>query len=96
MGGVLYFCGMSYNERNAHARDRRLHFDAPTHTYYVDRESDGSQFVCESVTTIVEGLFEQFDADYWAARKATPEGERSRDGASRPRGALLPRREAFA
>lgn len=69
----MYFCGMNYNERNAHARDCRLHFDAPTHTYYVDRESDGSQLVCESVTTIVEGLFEQFDANYWAARKATPE-----------------------
>ena len=61
---------MNYNELNAHPRDRRVRFDAPTHTYTVLCE-DGREVACDSVTTVVEDLFEKFDAEYWAARKAT-------------------------
>lgn len=57
---------MNYNQRNCHPRDCRLQFIPETHTYLVD----GAEF--DSVTTVVEGLFEQFDAEYWAERKATP------------------------
>lgn len=64
---------MNYNERNAHARDKRVHFDAATHTYTVESEDTGHITPCDSVTTIINGLFEQFDADYWAVRKATPQ-----------------------
>lgn len=56
-----------YNIANAHARDRRIAFDVDTHTYTVD-----GQLRCDSVTELVEACFEQFDADYWSARKATP------------------------
>ncbi|MDE6311848.1 MAG: hypothetical protein K2L96_08560 [Muribaculaceae bacterium] len=62
---------MNYNERNAHARDSRLLFDADTHSYFV-RMADDTLQPCDSVTTIVDGLFEPFDAEYWAKRKATP------------------------
>lgn len=62
---------MNYNERNAHARDRRVHFDAATHTYTVESEDGRNIVACDSVTTIIDGLFEQFDADFWARRKAT-------------------------
>lgn len=64
---------MNYNLLNAHVRDRRLHFDAGDHTYSVDAADGSGTIQCESVTTIVDSLFEKFDADYWAARKATPE-----------------------
>lgn len=58
----------SYNDVNAHERDRLLSFDPDSHTYYY----------CErpmiSVTTLVENCFPRFDAEYWAARKALKEG----------------------
>lgn len=62
---------MSYNDTNTHARDRRIHFDADSHTYTATTPA-GGEVLCDSVTTIVESLFAAFDADYWAARKATP------------------------
>lgn len=57
---------MNYNERNRHPRDARLEFEPESHTYRVDGE------VFDSVTTVVEDMFERFDAEYWATRKATP------------------------
>lgn len=56
------------NVRNAHERDPYLSFDAASHTYRL-----GSQEM-KSVTTLVEECFPQFDAPYWAARKALKEG----------------------
>lgn len=55
---------MNYNICNSHQRDSKLHFDETEHKYTVNGE------VYKSVTTLVNEHFEQFDADYWAARKA--------------------------
>lgn len=63
---------MNYNEKNKHPRDCRISFDAAGHQYTAT-SPDGTRIDCDSVTTIVERCFEQFDADYWAERKATPE-----------------------
>jgi hypothetical protein len=57
---------MNYNELNAHQRDSLINFDEAQHLYTVNNQS------LESVTTVVEQCFEQFDAPYWAARKAIP------------------------
>ncbi len=57
---------MNYNQRNKCGRDDALCFEPESHTYSVG----GVPY--DSVTTVVEGCFEQFDADYWAERKATP------------------------
>ena len=54
----------NYNQTNRHERDDLIAFDAATHTYTIGRRT------FRSVTTIVESCFEQFDADYWAQRKA--------------------------
>ena len=59
---------MSYNDTNRHQRDALISFDSASHTY----THDGRQFT--SVTRVVERHFEQFDADYWAARKAPAMG----------------------
>ena len=59
---------MDYNEHNRHPRDSRVEFDSGEHVYTVD-----ACLRCDSVTTIVDACFEQFDAQYWAARKATAE-----------------------
>lgn len=56
-----------YNTHNSHERDSRVVFEPDGHKYIVD-----GSVVCDSVTQVVSSLFEQFDADYWAARKATP------------------------
>ena len=56
---------MNCNELHAHPRDGRLSFEPESHTYTVD----GRIFL--SVTTIVGDMFEKFDADYWATKKAT-------------------------
>ncbi len=61
-----------YNQAHIHPRDSRIHFDAPTHTYFIIAD-DGSRIDCDSVTTVVEGCFEQFDAEKWARRKTTDE-----------------------
>ena len=58
----------NYNERHAHHRDSRIVFEPGEHKYIVDGE-----VVCDSVTQVVTSFFAQFDADYWAARKATPD-----------------------
>lgn len=55
---------MSYNDINAHPRDRFIDFDPLNHTY-----SHGDKTLA-SVTTLVEDCFPKFDADYWAKRKA--------------------------
>lgn len=57
----------NYNEANSHPRDSRIVFEPVEHRYIVDGTID-----CESVTTVVSNCFSKFDADYWAARKATP------------------------
>lgn len=57
---------MNVNERHMHPRDAALCFDDASHIYTV------GGVVYDSVTTVVESCFERFDADYWAARKATP------------------------
>lgn len=57
---------MNFNDINRHERDGLIDFEESTHTY-----SMGGR-VFDSVTTVVERCFEQFDAAYWAERKATP------------------------
>lgn len=59
---------MNYNEQNRHERDARIVFEPVEHYYVVDGDVR-----CDSVTTVIADYFEKFDADYWAARKATPE-----------------------
>lgn len=55
---------IDYNSKNCHERDSKLQFDEASHTYTVDG------ITYKSVTTIVEECFEQFDADFWAEKKA--------------------------
>lgn len=59
---------MSYNNLNSHPRDEHLRFDAESHTYHFGARQ------LKSVTTLVEECFPQFDAVYWAHRKAAQEG----------------------
>ena len=61
----------NYNSANAHRLDSRIFFEPESHTYSV-RDDNGYMVECQSVTTVVDNLFAQFDAAYWAARKATP------------------------
>ncbi len=58
---------MDYNQQHFHERDALIHFNEADHIYTHNGQT------LESVTTIVEECFEQFDAPYWAERKATPE-----------------------
>ncbi len=54
---------MSYNDDNAHYRDNLIDFDPAEHKYYHDG-------ICyESVTTVVDSCFKQFDAEHWAREK---------------------------
>ncbi len=55
---------MNYNDKNKHERDCHIHFDADEHKYTLGGR------VLKSVTTIVGEHFQQFDADYHAARMA--------------------------
>ncbi len=55
---------MNCNVINAHERDSLLSFDEAGHNYFVN----GKQL--KSVTTLVQESFPQFDARYWAERKA--------------------------
>ena len=55
---------MNFNEKNSHYRDAQLNFDEASHTYTVN----GEEYI--SVTILVDKCFEQFDADYWAKKKA--------------------------
>ncbi|MBD5219855.1 MAG: hypothetical protein HDS72_06420 [Bacteroidales bacterium] len=59
-----------YNSINAHARDSKIQFEPVAHKYFVTAP-DGSRIECESVTTVIGNLFEQFDARYWATRKTS-------------------------
>ena len=59
---------MNCNQINRHERDSFIHFDEASHTYTVNGR------VLKSVTTLVGECFEQFDADYWAAKKAPAMG----------------------
>ena len=59
---------MTYNDINAHVRDSLISFDPARHVYSFENEE------FESVTTVVDGSFDKFDADYWAERKSrTPQ-----------------------
>ena len=58
----------NYNQTNQHDRDSRIQFEEASHTYTVNGQ------VFQSVTTLIGGCFEQFDADYWAAKKAPSMG----------------------
>ena len=60
-----------YNAANSFPRDSRVHFHEPSHSYYVDTQQGPVE--CDSVTTVIDGCFEHFDAHKWAALKATPE-----------------------
>ena len=55
---------MNFNSAHRNERDSKISFNADSHTYTVGG--------CElrSVTTVVADNFAQFDADYWAQRKA--------------------------
>ncbi len=59
---------MTCNDLNVHPRDCRLSFDADSHSYYCD----GEELI--SVTTLVDGCFPRFDAEFWAAKIARREG----------------------
>lgn len=54
----------NYNTHNAHERDSLIHFNEVEHKYTVNDKE------LISVTTLIDKYFPQFDADYWAARKA--------------------------
>lgn len=58
---------MDINSLHSHRRDGAIVFDEANHLYTL------GDTAFDSVTTVVEALFEPFDADYWAARKATPD-----------------------
>lgn len=58
---------MTYNDKYRHRRDELINFEPESHTYTFAGE------VFDSVTTVIEGFFEPFDADYWAERKAARE-----------------------
>lgn len=55
---------MNYNDLNKHSRDSKIKFDCNTHIYTLNGQ------VFKSVTTIVEQCFQQFNADFWAKKKA--------------------------
>lgn len=57
-----------FNNINRHERDSRVCLEHADHRYVVD-----GSIICDSVTNVVSSCFTPFDADYWAARKATPE-----------------------
>ena len=59
---------MNCNQINQHDRDSLIRFDEASHTYSVHGQ------VYKSVTTLIGECFEQFDADYWAAKKAPSMG----------------------
>ena len=52
-------------EINKHINDKKISFDEANHDYYVDGKK--TKF---SVTEIIDKFFPEFDADYWAKRKA--------------------------
>ena len=58
----------TYNELNKHDRDERIHFNSEEHIYTIN----GCEF--KSVTSVVDSCFEQFDAAYWARKKAPSMG----------------------
>jgi hypothetical protein len=58
----------NYNTLNSHHRDNLIEFDESQHKYSVN----GKDLV--SVTTIIDHYFQDFDADYWAKRKAPSMG----------------------
>lgn len=59
----------NYNELNAHPRDYNIHFNEEEHKYTVN----GEELI--SVTTLVAKFFKEFDADFWAAKKAAEQGK---------------------
>lgn len=60
---------MNFNQLNAHSRDPHIEFEPESHKYY----HCGIEY--KSVTTVVESLFEAFDAEYWSRRKTRTEEE---------------------
>lgn len=59
---------MNYNQFNEHERDRFISFEPIGHIYTVKGE------VYSSVTTVIDSYFPKFNADFWAARKASELG----------------------
>lgn len=68
----------NFNIDNAHSRDCRLCFEPEGHTYTAVCD-DGRQVPCDSVTMVIDSFFEQFDADYWAGKKAPAMGMTPRE-----------------
>lgn len=60
---------MNFNQLNAHSRDPFIDFEPESHRYF----HNGIEF--QSVTTVVDSLFESFDAEYWSRRKTKTEEE---------------------
>lgn len=59
---------LDFNLRNAHPRDRELHFDAATHTYM----TRGIEL--DSVSNVIASHFPAFDAEMWSRIKARERG----------------------
>jgi very-short-patch-repair endonuclease len=57
-----------FNNRNEHTRDRRVQFFPDEHVYTIDNTP------APSASTIISNFFPEFDAEYWASRKASEFG----------------------
>lgn len=60
---------MSFNDTNRHERDGLIEFDPSLHVYTFGNE------IFESVTTVVDKCFAEFDKEYWAVRKRPEDPE---------------------
>ncbi len=60
---------MDFNKENSHPRDQHIHFEPEGHTYTVH------EMEYLSVTTFINRFFKQFDANYWAEKKAPKMGK---------------------
>lgn len=62
-----------YNKRNKHYRDSYISFDEDTHLYKVDG------VILQSVTNFVKGCFPEFDAEFFAKKKAAYMGKTTQE-----------------
>ena len=62
-----------YNKRNKHYRDSSISFDESTHLYNVDG------VILQSVTNFVKGCFPEFDAEFFAKKKAAYWGKTTQE-----------------